>query len=419
MRSRFSVALLLTLSAAAAACSADTDSEESLGQDEAEKRIKPKDSENLGRLQVNWPQGWQAAINAADDATVTYRNGGVVIGVQSRLKEGDGCLALGTRFGTTLQDCTVALTKNKTTTFDLSALKVTYDATATGKLAVDFGPKPTLSIRRKNPASPGSEPVIWNQGNSGYFNGSNTRGVITLPGDYVFSWGLPILDEKNESLAKGKFETVNLDPAEKRATIKVKAPTRELPNAAFGCGSAHRNFLIQRNADNSAGAYGEPDGSVQQQGAGGATSEGIVAWQALPLTKDTDFRVFPFAASEGAMHYEYVVNSVVVPLDVKPGKTVTVPVERLDVDDVEVEKEDGSTYNVKGQYVVYKQGPNNSWLPITQYQQSYYGGCSGTRAAWSAPTGTGLDLPPGTYRLVITYNTAEGAKTKDEVVTLP
>ena len=174
---------------------------------------------------------------------------------------------------------------------------MTYDATATGKLAVDFGPKPTLSIRRKNPASPGSEPVIWNQGNSGYFNGSNTRGVITLPGDYVFSWGLPILDEKNESLAKGKFETVNLDPAEKRATIKVKAPTRELPNAAFGCGSAYRNFLGQRRIDNAAGNYGARDGSVQQQGAGAASGAGSGAWRALPRTKARECRVVPFAST--------------------------------------------------------------------------------------------------------------------------
>jgi len=86
--------LLALLSIATAACTADSSSDDSAGQDEGEKRIKPTDSENLGRVQINWPQGWQVPVNPAQDATATYRNSSIAIGVASRLKEGDGCVGL-------------------------------------------------------------------------------------------------------------------------------------------------------------------------------------------------------------------------------------------------------------------------------------------------------------------------------------
>jgi hypothetical protein len=133
------------------------------------------------------------------------------------------------------------------------------------------------------------------------------------------------------------------------------------------------------------------------------------------MKDDTTIKVFPFAASEGANHYEIVVNNVPVPLQLGPGDTKTIKLERLDVDDVEVTKENGETYMVRGTWQLYRQGPNNAWLPITIKQD-----CSnGAGQAASFPTNAGLDVLPGTYRLVISYTTGEGPKTQEQTVTVP
>ena len=83
--------------------------------------------------------------------------------------------------------------------------------------------------------------------------------------------------------------------------------------------------------------------------------------------------------------------------------------------DVEITKETGETYTTKGTWQLYRQGPNATWLPITIRQDCSNGG----GAATSFPTNSGLDVLPGTYRLVISYTTGEGAKTQEHTVSVP
>ncbi len=63
---------------------------------------------------------------------------------------------------------------------------------------------------------------------------------------------------------------------------------------------------------------------------------------------------------------------------------------RVDVDDVTVTREDGSTYTTKGTYEI------------------YFGG---NRIAGPYNTTSGIDLLSGAYEIVVKYNTAEGQKT--------
>lgn len=425
----FGLPLLGLLSLATAACTADSSSDDNLGEDEGAKKIKPTDSENLGRIQLNWPQGWQVPVNPSTDAYAQYRGANVVIGTASRLKEGDGCVDLNSGLGRATE-CGVGITKGKLTTFDLAAMKLSADTSASGKLISDFGPKPYLQITRTGVTQSNgtqSDVTLWIDSNHASLAGLLARqnGVVIMGGAYVFSWQLPILDPIKKTIARGSNQAIDLNPPERRATIHVNAPKRENPNATATCSSANRNFIVQRKVQNANNAYSEPDGYSQRIGTEGTTpsysaAEGIVAWRSVPLDKDMDIRVFPFAELEAPMHYEWIVNGVVIPIDAKPGQTTTIDMQRLDVDDVEVEKEDGSTYSVKGTYQVYRQGPNASWIPITQ-PIGQYSDCSGSsgRATWTPPTGTGMDLPEGTYRVVISYNTAEGAKTQDQTVTLP
>ncbi len=69
---------------------------------------------------------------------------------------------------------------------------------------------------------------------------------------------------------------------------------------------------------------------------------------------------------------------------------------RLDVDDITITREDGSSYTVQGSY------------------QLFIGGVA---AAGPYPTGTGLDLLPGSYDFVLRYLDANGPKTQRPTLT--
>ena len=70
---------------------------------------------------------------------------------------------------------------------------------------------------------------------------------------------------------------------------------------------------------------------------------------------------------------------------------------RVDVDDVLVTREDGSTYTARGTYELY---------------------LGGLRVAGPYYTHNGIDALPGTYELVISYSTADGPKTQKHTFTL-
>ncbi|HEY8072699.1 MAG TPA: hypothetical protein VIF62_01280 [Labilithrix sp.] len=229
-------------------------------------------------------------------------------------------------------------------------------------------------------------------------------------------------------LAGGANATPSLQPAEKRATIHIKKPSsRDLPNPSLGtCHVGAQEILVQRNRDNSNAQYGEPPSYDQRQTSqpnqplqdgyvyyGG--NEGVVAWSAVPLANDTDVRVFPFTAAQSPMHYELVVSNIPIPLTLNPGDSKTIQLERLDIDDVTVTREDGTTYDVKGSYQLFRQGAAGSWIPITTRTDCSNGGAA--QQSW--PTATGVDVPAGTYRVLLSYTTAEGAKTQDNTYTVP
>ena len=94
---------------------------------------------------------------------------------------------------------------------------------------------------------------------------------------------------------------------------------------------------------------------------------------------------------------EYPLNVGGRPTALSQTSTNSIKLHRLDVDNVEVTKEDGSTYLVTGKYEV------------------FFGG---TRVAGPYNTNGGIDLLPGTYELVVTFNTADGPQTQRETFTL-
>jgi len=77
--------------------------------------------------------------------------------------------------------------------------------------------------------------------------------------------------------------------------------------------------------------------------------------------------------------------------------TTTFKLYRIDVNNVTVTREDGSTYVTSGTYELYQDG---------------------SRVAGPYATNTGIDAFPGTYELVISYSTADGPKTQRQTITL-
>jgi hypothetical protein len=77
--------------------------------------------------------------------------------------------------------------------------------------------------------------------------------------------------------------------------------------------------------------------------------------------------------------------------------TNAVNLKRLDVDDVAVTRENGTTFTARGTFELYFEG---------------------RRVVGPLATNMGVDVLPGTYELVIKYSTGDGAKTQRHVLTL-
>jgi hypothetical protein len=421
---------LVALLAAMPACTSEG-SDDGADSSETAYKVEPTDGETLARLKVVTPSGWTLPVNPADDVAVTYRSAAFALNGTQRLKDGDGALVVSSKFDVSVNAGNVNLAKGTTTTYALGSLSPKYvpPSEATSKLRRDFGPTPALKVFYTAPGL--QELQVYGQSDSqpGFWGGTPARPLLAPSGAYRFSWTLPVLADKTKNLADGETAAVTLTPPERRATVVIKKPSaRELPDAPVTqCHMATRTFLVHRRVENANGQYGEP-ASYDQRNTGlrdvaivdgynnySTAYDQATSWAALPMKDDTTVKVFPFEASEGANHYELVVNNVPMTLALKPGDTKTIQLERLDVDDVEITKETGETYMARGTWQLYRQGTNNSWLPITMRQD-----CSnGAGQAVTFPTNTGIDVLPGTYRLVISYTTGEGAKTQDMTVTVP
>jgi hypothetical protein len=76
----------------------------------------------------------------------------------------------------------------------------------------------------------------------------------------------------------------------------------------------------------------------------------------------------------------------------------TIALNRLDVDDVLINREDGTSYTTKGTY------------------QLYFGGVG---VAGPYNTATGIDILPGTYDLAIKFTDFDGPQTQNQTFTVP
>lgn len=110
---------------------------------------------------------------------------------------------------------------------------------------------------------------------------------------------------------------------------------------------------------------------------------------AKQLVGSPELTIYPPVAPAAAA-LKLVLNPY-LSMDVVPvsGQTVEVRVQRIDVHDIAVTREDGSTFNDRGLYRVYRQEAG-AYVPIGSGGEAY-----------AFPTNTGIDVPPGKYRLEV------------------
>jgi hypothetical protein len=120
----------------------------------------------------------------------------------------------------------------------------------------------------------------------------------------------------------------------------------------------------------------------------------------MPETGTKTLTIYPFDTINGSpgtftraedLDYVYLYNRLTggKSMELESGETKVIDVERIDVHDIQVTDEQGNTTSAEGVYRVYKQ-ENGEWKPL---------GFPTSGQPFAFPTGTGIDVPPGTYKV--------------------
>ncbi len=207
-----------------------------------------------------------------------------------------------------------------------------------------------------------------------YADGKETAPV--LPGEYAFA--ITPIDGAVVAVAAGSVATADLRSPASRRMANVRFEAGGLPN---GCGES----LVY----------------LRHQGPG--ASNGAIAPKLVPVTVRTqDAKAVVVGVNDAIVtranagiepRPELVLPCVTRPLPIPLGNVGAGPREmkvgRLDVDDVDVTGDFGAS-TVRGTYEVFAAASGEAVL------------------ARSLSTGTGVDLPAGTYRLVVRYRKTGG-----------
>ncbi len=181
----------------------------------------------------------------------------------------------------------------------------------------------------------------------------------------------------------GEIVQPNVALPDPRVTFVVSKPDRTLPN-----------FLEAQVA-----MYATPLTLDQLFPASNASHQSAIT----RLLQSNSYRAakegdsfFAIASEHTAFHYYLTVGPMVVELSGPSGATIEAPLRRLDVHDVEVELETGSTATYKGHWWLERQIPTAS-APAYEQLVGYA----------NLPTGTGTDVVPGKYRVTVSYDRQE------------
>jgi hypothetical protein len=196
---------------------------------------------------------------------------------------------------------------------------------------------------------------------------NGASGFALLEGSYEVNFGVGGVDGVPVVLAAGDTKKVTLTDTTQRRVARIQAPTRDMPEANCG-GLEGKSYRIS--------TFGR--GSVH-------------ADAAMPDNAELDIGIAP---SKGNVSYQLQVGawreSVPVPLPALGQGPLAFKLGRADIDDVLI---NATQPRVPGTYQIYRTD------------------ASGNRGAQmlrcEPKTKSGVDLPPGKYRIEVRYNTVE------------
>lgn len=348
---------LLTMAAAlSAGCSS---SPEGLGTSAVGLRVEPSGEEDWSALTVELPTnvcqpGQSCSRPLAAPANVTIDGSAVAIGARRRLAPGAHTATVNA------MSTSLTLTAGQATTL---VLPVAHRKCQPKSLPTvphtDFGQ--SVSVSNASCPSTVSPSVATTPG--GATPSIADADLAFAPGDYVAHAGSKSV---SFTLDEGDMKEVAIDlpvVGSVPATFDVDlsfADARELPDAMVAtitssC-SGERSYAVPAST---------------------TSTQHLAAFQSSACT---------YALNAGGRS---------VTLDQAHANAVTL--HRVDVDQPEVTREDGSTYTTQGTY------------------ELYFGG---NRVAGPLTTNSGIDVLPGTYEIVIKFSTADGLQTQRQTVTL-
>ncbi len=382
--SAFSTSLLLL--AAACGSPAGSDTTTPAGASAEEVVVKPVGGDHPGSLLVtlpaNAPNGLFAYTLWVSKMTAGVASMPSPIGINqpNKLASGTYCLTLvTTEYNSTatvsdkFQDCTIQVSPKQTTTYPLSV--VTFKKGATVTLGVDPVDAFTSTMILSS--------LKGGDGKTTTFGDSYGINAVRPAGNYHYAFGL--FDGVDGKVAAGAVQAVDVSSLAQRRSLVVTASVPTFPSyngnqtaqlvvkAVKGAAFAQVGFHVPYGTG--AVLVGEYDDHTP------------VGTYTLEL--NGDYLEVALSATAGAASTAFAVQ-------------------RIDVDDVAVDRDDGSTVATSGTYA------------IDRVMTGAGGATVYKNIVQRAPTKTGVDVFPGSYRITTTYRTTEaGFQNSVDTVTVP
>lgn len=382
--------------------------------------INPIGDENLGYFLVQSPQdpggtAKQIAPFSLSGSTNSLVN--LKADETHRVPKGNYCVRVGV-IGQNMysRTCDIQVEAKKTTTLSIAALKVDWDKNL---LHVDVGPQITMRFNNaKNEFGYNVAP------NSTWMQEMPYKYMPIVPGTVsVSAQEASLLGVFNIVLQGGEVHSENLTLPELRAHLQVLPPQRTFqdPTELAMCNHARSLEIVQRNANwNGKARFHHPGVVSTPNGMDGSGNIGYESSLGYDWAKGGTYTFFPALDPKKPLVYELVVNNTWMPVQLKAHDTMTVQLKRIDVNDVFVTREDGTSYYVPGSFMVYMQDAQGAWklLEVPVPVQNSCGVLTNRVMMSSFKTKTGLDVLPGVYKVVTIYTTQEGAQSDEHILDL-
>jgi hypothetical protein len=378
--------------------------------------INPIGEETLGQLIVDAPPiptgagscsfTVEAIGGSASNAGRAYA---LAMGTPVRAVEGQYTISVRGNCGSPVSYhnlSSVQVIRRQTTRYPLAALRLQIDRSV---LDVDIAPRPLVQVQLGIEA-----PITWEALN---------EYMVVAPGLYKVTYGVNLLRPLSIDLLPGEVKLVDMTPPDRRVTLTIANPQRQFVNVRPSSCSTQRTWVVFRHSrpyyrDNF--FLFEPLPDVQSDLRN--TLQGITEAVAIEPTGSKTIRYFSVESSTGHApfpRHEVVVNNMAEVLSpVRTGNATFIQLKRIDVNDVNVVREDGSSYIRSGLFSVWKRDfPSyetdyNPSVKLPNYSRENCAELPSIIPTTNFATLSGVDVLPGRYRIEVKYDTEEGRKTQ-------